>query len=109
VDGLRTPQDICLIEVAAPSGYDENFNASSPPSVCGSIQPGQTLALQLANTPNTPTVPIKIPAGGSPMVADAATVTTLNPAALAGVGGTVLVALGGVGLMLRRRRHASRG
>jgi hypothetical protein len=109
VDGLQTPQDICLIEVAAPSGYDENFNASSPPSVCGSIQPGQTLALQLANTPNTPTVPIKIPAGGSPMVADAATVTTLNPAALAGVGGAVVVALGGVGLMLRRRRHAARG
>ena len=109
VDGLQTPQDICLIEVAAPTGYDENFNASSPPSVCGSIQPGQTLALQLANTPNTPTVPIKIPAGGSPMVADAATVTALDPGALAAVGGAIVIALGGVGLVLRRRRHASRG
>ena len=109
VDGLQTPQDICLIEVAAPTGYDENFNASSPPSVCGSVQPGQTLALQLANTPNTPTVPIKIPAGGSPMVADAATVTALDPGALAAVGGAIVIALGGVGLVLRRRRHASRG
>jgi hypothetical protein len=109
VDNLRTPQDLCLIEVAAPSGYDENFNASSPPSVCGTVQPGTTLALQLANTPNKPTVPIKIPAGNSPMVADAATITVLNPGALAGVGGLVLLALGGVGLALRRRRLASRG
>ena len=109
VDGLQTPQDICLIEVAAPAGYDENFDASSPPNACGSVQPGQTLALKVANTPNTPTVPVKIPAGGSPMVADAATVTVLNPGALAGIGGLVVVALGGVGLLLRRRRHASRG
>lgn len=109
VDGLRTPQDICVVEVAAPAGYDENFNASSPPSACGSVKPGDTLALKIANTPNTPTVPIQIPAGGSPMVADAATVTALDPGALAAVGGLVVVALGGVGLLLRRRRHASRG
>ncbi|MBB5891761.1 SpaA isopeptide-forming pilin-related protein [Kutzneria kofuensis] len=109
IDNLQTPQDICLVEVAAPSGYDENFNSSSPPSVCGSIEPGKTLALQLANTPNTPTVPVKIPAGGSPMVADAATVTELNPGALAGVGGLLVIALGGLGLLLRRRRLASRG
>ncbi|MFI9386383.1 SpaA isopeptide-forming pilin-related protein [Kutzneria sp. NPDC052558] len=109
VDNLKTPQDICLIEVAAPAGYDQNFNASSPPNVCGTVQAGQTLALKVANTPNTPTVPVKIPAGGSPMVADAATVTTLDPAALGAVGGLVVIALGGVGLMLRRRRHATRG
>ncbi|QUQ69182.1 MSCRAMM family protein [Kutzneria sp. CA-103260] len=109
VDGLKTPQDICIIEVAAPAGYDQNFDASSPPNACGSIQAGQTLALKVANTPNTPTVPVKIPAGGSPMVADAATVTTLDPAALAAVGGLAVIGLGGVGLLLRRRRHASRG
>jgi hypothetical protein len=109
IENLQTPQDICVVEVAAPTGYDENFNASSPPSACGSIEPGKTLALQLANTPNTPTVPVKIPAGGSPMVADAATITELNPAALAGVGGLVVIALGGVGLLLRRRRIGSRG
>ncbi len=109
IDNIQTPQDICLVEVAAPTGYDENFNASSPPSACGSVEPGKTLALQLANTPNTPTVPVKIPAGGSPMVADAATVTQLDPAALAGVGGLVVIALGGVGLLLRRRRLGSRG
>jgi hypothetical protein len=109
IDNIQTPQDICLVEVAAPTGYDESFNASSPPSVCGSIEPGKTLALQLANTPNTPTVPVTIPAGGSPMVADAATVTQLDPAALAGVGGLLVIALGGVGLLLRRRRLGSRG
>jgi hypothetical protein len=109
IDNIQTPQDICLIEVAAPTGYDESFNASSPPSVCGSVEPGKTLALQLANTPNTPTVPVTIPAGGSPMVADAATVTQLDPAALAAVGGLVVIALGGVGLLLRRRRLGSRG
>lgn len=109
VDNLQTPQDICLIEVAAPSGYDENFDASSPPSVCGSVEPGKTLALQLANTPNKPTVPVKIPAGGSPMVADAATVTEIDPGALAGIGGLLVIALGGVGFLLRRRRIASRG
>jgi uncharacterized surface anchored protein len=109
IENIQTPQDICLVEVAAPTGYDENFNASSPPSACGSVEPGKTLVLQLANTPNTPTVPVKIPAGGSPMVADAATVTQLNPAALAGVGGLVVIALGGVGLLLRRRRLGSRG
>jgi hypothetical protein len=109
VDGLRTPQDICLVEVAAPSGYDENFDASSPPTVCGSVEPGKTLTLQLANTPNTPTVPVKIPAGGSPPVLTAGTETMLNPGALAAVGGLVLAALAGVGLILRRRRLASRG
>ena len=109
IDNLQTPQDICLVEVAAPNGYEDGFNASSPPSVCGSLEAGKTLALQLANTPNTPTVPVKIPAGGSPMVADAATVTQVDPAALAALGGLLVIALGGIGLLLRRRRLASRG
>ena len=106
VDGLRTPQDICLIEIAAPTGYDQNYNASSPPTVCGSVQAGQTLALTLTNKPNTPTVPIHINSGNAPMTANAAVETELNPGALAGLGAAVLIALGGVGLVLRRRRLA---
>jgi Prealbumin-like fold domain len=106
VDGLRTPQDICLIEIAAPTGYDQNYNASAPPTVCGSVRAGQVLALSLTNTPNKPAVPIHIAAGNAPMTADAAVVTEVNPGGLAGLGAAVLIALGGVGYVLRRRRLA---
>jgi hypothetical protein len=110
VPDLRTPQNVCLIEVAAPQGYEQGFDPNAPPSTCGIVAPGQVLALALANKPNKPIVPSTIPAGDEPplAVAKAAVVSQLRPAGLVGFGGLVLlgVALAG-GLVWRgavRRR-----
>ncbi|MBP2340820.1 hypothetical protein JOF41_006998 [Saccharothrix coeruleofusca] len=110
VPDLRTPQDICLIEVAAPKGYEEFYDPNSPPKVCGKVEAGQTLALALTNKPNKPVVPITIPAGaeGAGVVAKAAYTTEPNTGALVGFGGAVLVGAALLGFVVRRRLAAAR-
>lgn len=61
---LRTPQEIKIVEVTPAPGYEEAFDEAAPPETTGVVQPGSTLRLRLDNAPNTPTVPIRIPAGG---------------------------------------------
>ncbi|GAA0605693.1 hypothetical protein GCM10010174_23090 [Kutzneria viridogrisea] len=107
VPDLRTPQDVCIIEVSAPAGYEQGFDPKSPPSVCGSVKPGEVLALSLTNKPNTPTVPVHIPAGDGPVVANAAVVTQIQPGALVGFGVLVLAGLSAIGLLWRR--HVASG
>ena len=63
IPDLRTPQEIKITEVAPAEGYEEAFDPQQPPSVTGTLEPGATLALNLSNKANTPTVPIRIPAG----------------------------------------------
>jgi hypothetical protein len=110
VPDLRTPQDICLIEVAAPKGYEENFDPQAPPSVCGKVEPGTTLTLSLTNKPNKPIVPITIPAGaeGAGVVATAAFTSQVQPLGLIGFGGLVLIGTALVGVLARRRVAAAR-
>jgi hypothetical protein len=105
VPDLRTPQEICVIEVAAPKGYDENFDPNAPPTACGVVQPGETLALAMENKPNKPVVPSRIPAGidGRGIVATADTLTTVQPGSLIGLGGVVLLGAGLVGFVAWRR------
>jgi prealbumin domain-containing protein len=104
---LQTPQNVCVVETAPPSGYDQAFNASDPPSACGAVTPGGTLSLTLTNTPNK--VPVAIPAGGPPTLTAMATVLNRpDPLALAGFGGLLLLCAGLIGAAaLRRRRHES--
>ncbi|GAA2970812.1 SpaA isopeptide-forming pilin-related protein [Actinokineospora diospyrosa] len=71
VPNLRTPQEICVTETAAPPGYEQSFDAANPPSACGKVDAGKTLELKLANKPNVPTVPKTIPAGDTPAAAAA--------------------------------------
>jgi hypothetical protein len=104
--GLQTPQDVCVVETAPPAGYDQAFNASDPPSVCGTVNPGATLTLTLLNTPNK--VPVAIPAGGGPptLTANATVLNRPDPLALAGFGALLLLGagvVGGVALRTRRR------
>ncbi|MCI2421585.1 hypothetical protein MOQ72_29545 [Saccharopolyspora sp. K220] len=96
VPDLRTPQDVKLTEVAPARGYEEAFDPANPPSVTGTLKSGETLELTLVNKPNTPTVPIRIPAG-DPTAPDSGV-----PAGLLGLGGLAVVAVAG-GLALRRR------
>lgn len=94
---LRTPQLICVVEARAPDGYGDGFDPSDPPSACGEVTPGETLALQISNAPNA--VPRVIPAGTPPVAllhSDGA--SGPSGAALAGLGalallGTMLVAV----------------
>ncbi|MDQ3405559.1 MAG: prealbumin-like fold domain-containing protein [Actinomycetota bacterium] len=111
VPNLKTPQQICLIEVAAPPGYEQGFDPAAPPTVCGEVKPGETLVLKVVNKPNVPTVPETIPAGGGPLASPGdggGPSTTL----FVGLGALVLVgsAMGGV-IVLRGRRRVvvSRG
>ncbi len=108
VPDLRTPQEICVIEVAAAKGYDESFDPNAPPKVCGRVEPAQTLALALTNKPNKPIVPVTIHAGseGAGVVAQGVVNTELNTGALVGFGGTVLIGAALVGLLARRRAAA---
>lgn len=115
VPNLRTPQQVCLIEVAAPPGYEQAFDPAAPPSVCGEVKPGETLTLTVANKPNIPTVPKTIPAGDGQAVA-AAAFDDGGPSTglLVGLGVLVLVGAGLVGLLLlhgpsRRRVVVGRG
>lgn len=108
VPDLRTPQEICVVEVAAAKGYEEHFDPNAPPKACGTVQPGQTLALAMSNKPNKPVVPITIPAGsdGAGVVAKAAYTTEVRTGALVGFGGVALLGAALVGLVVRRRATA---
>ncbi|AOS61600.1 MSCRAMM family protein [Actinoalloteichus hymeniacidonis] len=106
IEDLQTPQEICLIETAAPPGYEEEFDPNDPPTACGTVEPGQTLSLSIANQPNpTPTVPSTIPAGdvGAGVTTASASTTQTNPAALAGLGALVVIGATLTGLVWHRR------
>lgn len=106
VPGLRTPQEICLVEVAAPKGYEEFFDPKAPPASCGTVAAGQTLALELVNKPNKPVVPSTIPAGadGNTPVATASFDTQLRPGLMLAVGGLVLLGAALAGFLVWRRQ-----
>jgi hypothetical protein len=106
VPDLRTPQEICLVEVAAPKGYEEFFDPKAPPASCGTVAAGQTLALELVNKPNKPVVPSTIPAGadGQTPVATASFDTQLRPGVMLAVGGLVLLGGALAGLLVWRRQ-----
>ncbi|SEQ17576.1 hypothetical protein SAMN05216188_102298 [Lentzea xinjiangensis] len=106
VPGLRTPQEICLVEAAAPKGYEEFFDPKAPPSACGTVAAGQTLALELVNKPNKPVVPSTIPAGteGRTPVATASFDTQLRPGLMLAVGGLVLLGAALAGFLVWRRQ-----
>lgn len=108
VPDLRTPQEICVIEVAPIKGYEEFFDPNAPPKACGTVEPGKVLAATLENKPDKPVVPITIHAGseGSGVVAKAAYTTELSTGALVGFGGIVLVGAALLGLVVRRRATA---
>lgn len=115
VPDLRTPQEVCVIETAPATGYEEAFDPAAPPSACGTLEPGRTLVLELANKPNTPSVPITIPAG-DPMVMAGETVEfsargsddSGAPLGLLGLGGLALTGVVGGGVLLGRRRAGQR-
>ncbi|MEU4743512.1 hypothetical protein AB0G02_24035, partial [Actinosynnema sp. NPDC023658] len=111
VPDLRTPQEVCVIEVAPAKGYQEFFDPSAPPKVCGTVEAGQTLALAVTNKPDKPVVPITIHAGseGAGVVAKAAFTTRVPTGGLIGFGGLVLVGAFALGLVVRRRAAARRG
>ncbi|MFI6101137.1 collagen binding domain-containing protein [Lentzea sp. NPDC051213] len=106
VPDLRTPQEICLVEVAAPKGYEEYFDPKAPPASCGTVAAGQTLALELVNKPNKPVVPSTIPAGadGQTPVATASFDTQLRPGLMLAVGGLVLLGAALAGFVVWRRQ-----
>jgi hypothetical protein len=102
VSDLRTPQDVCLVETAAPPGYEQSFDPNNPPSACGTVAPGATLALTLTNVPNK--VPVSIPAGGAPtMTAMGVVVTEPAPTALITFGGLLAIGAGVAGSAYARR------
>ncbi|RLK54505.1 SpaA isopeptide-forming pilin-related protein [Actinokineospora cianjurensis] len=103
VPNLRTPQEVCVTEVAAPPGYEQSFDPAKPPSACGKLEPGKTLELRLVNKPNVPTVPQTIPAGDGPTNA-AAVVDESGPSVglLVALGALLLFA-GGAGTALWRK------
>ena len=106
VPDLRTPQEICLVEVAAPKGYEEFFDPKAPPAACGTVAAGQTLALEMVNKPNKPVVPSTIPAGadGKTPVATASFDTQLRPGLMLAVGGLVLLGAALAGFLVWRRQ-----
>lgn len=104
VQNLHTPQTVCFIEVTPPPGFDQSFNAASPPTVCANVNPGQNVQLTLTNVPNK--VPVAIPAGGTPtMTALTSTLNRPSPAALILFGGVLLIAACGSGFFVARRRR----
>ncbi|MFC6094515.1 MSCRAMM family protein [Saccharothrix lopnurensis] len=106
VPDLRTPQEICVVEVAPAKGYQEYFDPNAPPKACGKVEPGQTLALAMSNKPNKPVVPITIPAGSGELVARASYTSEPRTGALVGFGGVALLGAALVGLLVRRRATA---
>lgn len=105
VTNLRTPQRICVVEVSAPKGYEDAFNPKQPPSACGDVTPGETLALKVANAPNKPTIPQVIPAGAEPGGTGGPDATALAGFGALGLAGA---AAGLGGLLWRRRALAGR-
>ncbi|MFF0147698.1 hypothetical protein ATK36_4540 [Amycolatopsis sulphurea] len=101
VENLLAPQEVCVVEVNAPPGYTNAFDPNNPPTECGSLEPGGTLSLALANTPNE--VPHAIPAGDQPVaMAKGTTETTFSVPGVAGLGALVLLGSGLVGFFARR-------
>ncbi|SEO63007.1 hypothetical protein [Amycolatopsis saalfeldensis] len=101
VDNLLAPQDVCVVEVSPPPGYENAFDAKNPPSACGSLKPGDTLSLTLVNKPNE--VPHAIPAGDQPVaMAKGAVETSYSLPGLIGLGVLALVGSALVGFAARR-------
>jgi hypothetical protein len=105
VANLHTPQTVCFVETSPPPGFDQAFNAASPPTVCANVTPGQTVALTLTNVPNK--IPVAIPAGGAPptMTAMSSVLSRPAPAALIVFGGLLVISAGFTGLVVARRRR----
>ncbi|SFP38323.1 hypothetical protein SAMN05421810_102422 [Amycolatopsis arida] len=101
VENLRTPQEVCVVEVSPPSGYDQAFDPADPPAACGRLEAGDTLVLEVANAPND--VPRTIPAGTAKTMAQSATRSAPSGAALAALGGLALLGSMLVGWVARRR------
>ncbi|ASR39687.1 hypothetical protein BAY61_26735 [Prauserella marina] len=102
IENLRTPQEVCVVEVSAPSGYDDAFDPGDPPSACGTLDEGGTLVLEVENVANQ--VPKTIPAGAQPStIAQSATTSNAPVSALLGMGVLALVVSGLVGWTVRRR------
>ncbi|WP_086840269.1 MSCRAMM family protein [Amycolatopsis kentuckyensis] len=101
VENLRAPQEICVVEASPPPGYTNAFDPKNPPSACGTVQPGETLALTVTNKPNE--VPRAIPAGDQPVArAQGVVETSYSVPGLAGLGLLVLLAAGLIGVAARR-------
>lgn len=110
VPDLRTPQEICVIEVAPIKGYEEFFDPNAPPKACGTVEPGKMLEPTLENKADKPIVPITIKAGaeGSGVVAKASFTTEVPSGAWLGFGGLALAGAALLGLVGRRRATARR-
>ncbi|MGW4519976.1 MSCRAMM family protein [Amycolatopsis sp. NPDC004378] len=101
VENLRAPQEICVVEAGPPPGYTNAYDPQNPPSACGTVKPGETLALTVVNKPNE--VPRAIPAGDRPVTqARGAVETSYSVPGLAGLGLLVLLGAGLVGFAARR-------
>ncbi|WP_103355698.1 collagen binding domain-containing protein [Amycolatopsis sp. CA-128772] len=101
VENLRAPQEICVVEASPPPGYTNAYDPQNPPSACGTVQPGETLALTVTNKPNE--VPRAIPAGDQPVALARGVVEThYSGLGLAGLGLLVLLAAGLAGAAARR-------
>lgn len=101
VENLRAPQEICVVEASPPPGYTNAYDPQNPPSACGTVQPGETLALTVTNKPNE--VPRAIPAGDRPVAQARGVVETdYSVPGLAGLGLLVLLGTGLVGFAARR-------
>ncbi|MFE0020279.1 collagen binding domain-containing protein [Amycolatopsis sp. NPDC059021] len=102
VEKIQAPQDICVVEVSAPPGYTNAFDPANPPSACGSVKPGETLALSVVNVPNE--VPHAIPAGDKPTaMAQGVVETQYSTPGLIGLGALALLGSALVGVAARRR------
>ncbi|MFD9896181.1 SpaA isopeptide-forming pilin-related protein [Amycolatopsis sp. NPDC059027] len=102
VEKIQAPQDICVVEVSAPPGYTNAFDPANPPSECGSVKPGETLALSVVNVPNE--VPHAIPAGDKPTaMAQGVVETQYSTPGLIGLGALALLGSALVGVAARRR------
>lgn len=117
VPDLRTPQEVCVLETAPAKGYEQAFDPTKPPTTCGMLKAGQTLSLKLTNKANTPTVPVRIPAGNPGPLAGETVDLPFSPAGgdggvpagLLGLGALTLTgAAVGCGFALRRRAGGSK-
>ncbi|QWF82093.1 hypothetical protein [Amycolatopsis sp. CA-230715] len=102
VPNLKTPQEICVVEVSPPNGYGEAFDSANPPSACGEVKPGETLALEIKNVPNA--VPRAIPAGAKPAAMITGAVTTgPSTGGVLSLAGIAVLGSALVGFVARRR------
>lgn len=104
VENLRAPQEICVVEAGPPPGYTNAYDPQNPPSACGTLKPGETLALTVVNKPNE--VPRAIPAGDVPVAQARGVVETSY--SVPGLTGLALLVLLGAGLAGFAARRASR-